>query len=179
VIVVADVDMLYDAFCVREMNFFGTPVYQPLNDNLHLFANALELATGSADLAAIRTRGRTQRPFTRVQELERQAEERWLDEERLLQERLAATQRRLAEMEGMKDESQRFILSPEQEQAIRSFRRDMADTQRQLKEVRRNLREGIDRLGLRVKLVNIVLMPALVIVAGLSLGLYRRVRRLD
>jgi ABC-type uncharacterized transport system involved in gliding motility auxiliary subunit len=176
VILVGDVDMLYDAFWCRSLNLFGYTAYEPFNDNASFFANAIEQMAGSADFANVRTRGKTSRPFTRVLALQRQAQERWVAQETMLQERLESTQRRLSELQVGKQESQRFILSPEQKKEIESFREEIQKTQQDLKQVRRNLREGIEQLGAAVKAANILLVPALVSIGGIGFALYRRAR---
>lgn len=174
VILVADVDMLYDAFAVQEMPIFGQRAFQPMNDNLIFFANAIEQLSGSADLAQIRSRGRFDRPFDRVLQLQSKAQERWMLQERALQEKLESTRERLESLQTKKDKSQRYILSSEQEQEIATFKQEQIKTQRELKQVRKNLREGIEKLGVTVKAINILAIPALVCLAGLAFGWHRR-----
>lgn len=174
VILLADVDMLYDAFTVQEMPIFGQSVFQPLNDNVNFFVNAVEQLSGSADLGRIRARGRFDRPFDRVQELQSEAQQRWMMQERTLQEQLAATQERLESLQSKKDKSQRYILSAEQEEEIAKFKQEQIKTQHELKQVRKNLREGIEALGVKVKAINILAVPVLVCLAGLAFGWHRR-----
>ncbi|MFA7160435.1 MAG: Gldg family protein [Kiritimatiellia bacterium] len=174
VILVADADLLYDTFAVQELNLLGTRVFQPMNDNINFFVNAVDNMAGSGDLAKIRSRGRYGRPFDRVVALQRQAQEKWLAKERDLQQRLDATRERLESLQSQKDKNQKFILSPEQEKEINTFRQEQAKTQRELKQVRKSLREGIERLGIKVKAVNILLVPLLVAAAGLAFAWFRR-----
>jgi ABC-type uncharacterized transport system involved in gliding motility auxiliary subunit len=174
VILVADADLLYDPFAVQEMNLFGTRVFQPINDNINFFINAVDNLAGSEDLSTIRSRGRYGRPFDRVIALQRQAQEKWLAKERDLQKQLDATRERLEELQRQKDKNQKFILSPEQEKEISNFRQEQAKTQRELKQVRKNLREGIEQLGVKVKAINILLVPILVAGAGLAFAWRRR-----
>ncbi len=176
VILVGDVDMLYDHFCVQEINLFGYRGYQPINDNLNLFANALEQLSGAVELAEIRTRGRIERPFDRVLALQQEAQQRWMLQEKALQEKLEATRERLNALQSRKDQNQRYILSPEQEQEVQRFKAEQLRTQRELKQVRKNLREGIERLGVKVKAINILLVPILVGLAGILFA-WRRQRR--
>jgi ABC-type uncharacterized transport system involved in gliding motility auxiliary subunit len=176
VILVGDVDMLYDHFCVQEINLFGYRGYQPINDNLNLFANALEQLSGAVELAEIRTRGRIERPFDRVLALQQEAQQRWMLQERALQEKLEATRERLNALQSRKDQNQRYILSAEQEDEVRRFKAEQLRTQRELKQVRKNLREGIERLGVKVKVINILLMPILVGLAGIIFAWHRRRR---
>jgi ABC-type uncharacterized transport system involved in gliding motility auxiliary subunit len=177
VILVGDADMLADAFTVQEMSFLGYTAHQPVNDNINFLANAVEQLAGSADLIGIRCRGRSMRPFTRVLALERDAQQRWLEQERAIEEKLQTTQQRLGELQQQKDEKQRFILSPEQAKEVERFRKEVADYRQQLKQVRRNLREGIENLGVTVKVINILFMPALVTLAGIGFALMGRRRR--
>jgi ABC-type uncharacterized transport system involved in gliding motility auxiliary subunit len=176
VILVADVDMIVDRFCVEEMNFFGAGAFRPLNDNLSFLANAIEQMAGSTALIGIRSRGRIQRPYTRVLALEERARREWQAREEDLTGKLNDAQRQLSEMQDQKDKSQRFILSKQQKEAIARFRDEEIRIQRQLKDVRKNLRRDIERLGVAVKTVNIALMPALVAMAGIVYYTVRKKR---
>lgn len=174
VVLVGDSDMLFDRFCVRETGFFGFKAHQPMNDNLALLVNTVEQITGSTDLIGVRARGKTERPFEVVLELERKAQQRYLAEEVRLQQTLEDAQRRLAELQRQKDSSQKYILSAQQKAEIGNFQKQVLVTKRELKLVRRRLREDIERLGVKLKVINILLMPAFVAVAGVSFGAYRR-----
>lgn len=172
VVIVADTDMLNNGFCVRDMGFFG--LQQPINDNISLFANLLEQLAGSADLIGVRCRGSSQRPFTRVLALQAEAQAKWMEQEQMLEQRLQATQQRMEELQRKKDDKQRFVLSAEQNKELASFREEVLKYKADLKNVRRNLREGIESLGMKVKLINILLVPCLVAAVGLIVGIIRR-----
>ena len=176
VILVADADLIYDRFCVEEMNFFGARALQPLNDNINFFANAVEQVAGSSDLIGIRSRGEFFRPFDRVVALEEKARQQWQEKEKDLVAKLQETRDQLGKLQAQKDEGQKFILSPEQKEAITRYQQNERDIARQLKDVRKNLRQEIEKLGLKVKVANIVLMPALVCLCGVSYGLRRKRR---
>lgn len=174
IILVADVDLLTDRFCVQPMNFFGMQGHQPINDNLNFLANGVEQLGGSSDLIGIRSRGTFNRPFDRVQALEQQARDEWQVREQELTHSLQETQQQLREMQTQKDGDQRFILSTQQQAAIERFREREIEIKHQLKEVRKNLRHDIEMLGMWVKTINIAVMPLLVAVGGIWYGLARR-----
>jgi ABC-type uncharacterized transport system involved in gliding motility auxiliary subunit len=176
VVVVGDVDCLANSFCVREMNFLGASVNQPFNDNIALFANLIDQTAGGTDLIGIRSRGKSERPFTRVVALARQAQEQHRVREQELEKKVQTLQQRLGELQSRKDDHQKFILSPEQEKAIANFRAQMLASQQELRQVRKRLREGIEQLGLKIKIINIVGVPLLVALIGLSVPLVRRIR---
>jgi len=174
VIVVADVDMISDRFCVQEINFFGFTAHQPVNDNIGFLGNAVEQVAGSSDLIGIRSRGRFSRPFDRVLDLEQAARREWQAREDGLMQKLSETQQQLRDLQSRKDESQRYILSSEQKQAVERFRQEEIKIKRELKDVRKSLRKDIERLGMKVKVANIALMPLLVTLAGMAYGIYRK-----
>ncbi len=176
VLLIGNVDMLYDAYAVRQIPFFGVRTMQPINDNINFLLNAVEQASGGIDLLAMRARGRSTRPFTRVQELERAARLRWVDEEQRLQQQLRDTEQRLHALRAETDDAQHVFLTEEQRREIERFREEQARTQAALREVRKNLREDIERLGLRLKIINIGLVPLLVILGGIAIALIKHIK---
>jgi ABC-type uncharacterized transport system involved in gliding motility auxiliary subunit len=174
VVVVADADMLFDNFYVQRQNFLGMNISRMFNDNLNFLLNGSELLAGNDALISIRSRGKFERPFTRVEALERNAQERWLAREQELMRRVEETNRKLEQLEQQKDASQEFIMSAEQEAEIQQFQREKTRINRELKEVRRNLRADIEALGGLVKFFNIFGMVLVVAAAGLAFGLYQR-----
>lgn len=174
IIVVADADMLFDGYYVSRQNFLGFEVARVFNDNLNLLLNTTEMLTGSDALITIRSRGKFERPFTKVEELERKAQDRWLAKEQELEKKMDETNQKLQTLEGQKDPSQEFIISEKQQAEIEKFREEKQRINQELKIVRRNLRSDIEALETKVKAVNIVLMPLLVSLAGIGYALYRR-----
>lgn len=176
IIIVADVDMMSDDYSVQKQNFFGQTVAYPLNNNLNFFANAIDFLAGDEDLIGLRARGKVERRFTLVDELERNAQREFKDEEDRLSAQVEQTNAKLAELQQGKSEGQGAILSPEQLAEIDRFQKDLADTRSKLREVRRNLRQDIERLGVRIKFLNIALLPLVVIALSFVPAVWRSVR---
>ena len=176
VMLVADTDFLADDFCVRIIKTPFGQIPQLINENLTLFANVIEQFAGNEDLIGVRSRGASDRPFTKVNELEAEAMRKWQQKEADLQAELEATQQRLQALQKQKSGSERMILSKEQQDEIVRFRKKQADTRRELKNVRKELTSGIDSLGLFLKAVNIGLMPLVVVLFGLGRGWMRKRR---
>ncbi len=174
IIVIADADMLYDDYYVSNQNFLGFKISRMFNDNLNFLLNAGEMLTGSEALISIRSRGKFERPFTTVQELEKKAQARWLAREQELMQKVEDTNQKLRQLEQQKDASQKMIMSPEQEEEIRKFQEEKIRINQQLKEVRRNLRADIESLGSWLKFINIFLMVFIVAMGGGLFALYRR-----
>jgi len=173
-IIVSDADMLADQFYVQRSNFFGLPISEMFNDNLNFFSNAVEILTGSDDLIGLRSRGKLERPFTAVLELKRKAQERWLSKEKELVKQIEETNQKLRQLEQQKGSSQKMIISPEQEAEIARFKEERQKINRELKQVRKNLRADIEALGATLKGINIFLMPFLVSVIGIVFAIYKQ-----
>ena len=174
VIVIADIDLLFNAICVEAVNFFGQTVHRPLNDNLAFFANVIDGLAGGSDLISIRSRQGFSRPFTRVDEIEAAAVNRWREQEAQLEARLREAQQQINQLQAGKTEDQRFILSDSQRTTIARFQQQEFEVKQQLKDVRKNLRRDIERLGFKVKVINIALIPLLVGIGGIAYGLRRK-----
>lgn len=176
VVIISDADLLANDFSARGINIFGQILYQPFNDNLNFTLNLLEQMTGNPALIGLRSRGRFDRPFERVLALERTAQERWQEQEELLQQKLMDAQRRINDLQALKEQDQQLVLSAAQKAEIERFRQERFEIQRQLKDVRKNLRRSIENLGLRLKILNMAAVPALVAVFGVVYGWRRRTR---
>ncbi|HEX5613315.1 MAG TPA: hypothetical protein VFX67_11725, partial [Burkholderiales bacterium] len=69
------------------------------------------------------------------------------------------------------------LLSPQQQVELENFKKKVAETRKELKELRKNLRQDAERLVLWTKVANIALMPLLVALVGLGVALVRRRRQ--
>lgn len=174
VILVGDSDFLYDNFAVSIQSFLGQRFIQPRNSNLNLVQNMVEQLAGDSNLIAVRSRATMNRPFTLVRKMQKEAEDRYRSKIKDLEQSLQEAQTRLNELQKNKESGQRFILSAEQQQEIKNFQRKEADVKKELKEVRKNLRQDIDSLENRLKWINIAGMPFLVAISGVSLALIKK-----
>lgn len=176
VVLVGDADMLFDAFCVRQGNFLGQTIAQPINDNINFALNLIDQLSGDENLLKIRARSTSSRPFTVLRELQAQAEKEFQGKIVQLEEELSSVQNQINDLQYKRKPGERELLSSEQRQVLSDFRRKEAQTRRELKIVRRNLRQNIDRLENTMIFINIALMPILVIIAGIIVAIVKRQR---
>ena len=176
VIVFADVDWMFDQFCVQVQNVFGQRFMTPVSGNLGLMQSMVEQFAGDSSLIGVRSRASQSRPFTVVNKMEADARERYQSKIKDLEEGLAEAQRRLNDLQQKKEKGQRFILSPEQQKEIQEFRKKEASINKQLKEERKKLGQEIEALELKLKVANILGMPLFVAFFGLGLFLIKRKR---
>jgi ABC-type uncharacterized transport system involved in gliding motility auxiliary subunit len=182
IVLVADSDIFNDSFWVQTQELQGQRVAVPVADNSVFVLNTLENLTGSAPLISLRSRGTSNRPFEVVDEMRRRANQQFLRQEQALQERLTATQTKLAELEGKRRAQTRpgqtapqEMLTPEQEAEIEKFRNELVETRKALRDVQYKLRRDIDRFGTWLAAINILFVPLMI--AGTALVLWFLGRR--
>ncbi|MDX2186268.1 MAG: GldG family protein [Opitutaceae bacterium] len=169
-LVVADTDWLFDAYSLRRLGSYALP----FNDNLAFGSNTLETLAGSPELIALRGKGSSLRPFTVVQEMEREASSRYQARLQSLDDKLAEIQHQLTELQSKKQGAQRLIATPEVKKAVDEFRKQEATTNAERRAIRKALREDIEALGNRLLLLNLFTSPLLIIAGGIW---YQRSRR--
>ena len=177
VVLFADTDVLTDRLWVQKQNFLGRTIANSFADNGTLVVNIADQLLGSSDLIGIRTRASTTRPFDRVEALKLSAEARFRDTEQRLQAELEETERKLTEMQSLRQDGELTVLTPEQEDEVQRFIDRKLQIRSELRQVQHDLSRDIELLGMRLKFVNIVLVPILIVVGALVFGQVRRRRR--
>ena len=178
-IVVADSDLLEDRFWSRVRDFVGQQVAVPFASNGDFVVNAVDNLAGSDDLIRLRSRGISYRPFTVVDDLRRDAADRFLARRDELQKALEDIEKRLNELQDRKKQSAAAAatLSAEEESAIEKFRDEMVRIRRQLREVQHGLERDIENLAAWLKVINIGLVPIGVLAVAALIALARKHRR--
>jgi ABC-type uncharacterized transport system involved in gliding motility auxiliary subunit len=169
---IADSDFMADQFSVEKLNFLGFQSIRPLNDNLNFVSNILEFLSGSEDLISLRGKGTAVRPFIVVRELETKAQERYQMRYDELQNKLGDVQSKLNGLLEQQQDQQNLIASPEVRKAIENFRNQEAETRGELREIRKRLREDIEKLNRTLALFNLITVP--VLIGFLSLYFFRK-----
>ena len=179
-VVVADADVLEDRFWVRVQDFFGQQVATPFSDNGALIGNLVDTLSGGDALISLRSRGESLRPFDLVDEYRREAEARFRQTERQLQQQLEGAERRLRELrqgQGGQGDRREAVITPEQRAEIDRIREQIISTRRQLRTVQLELRRDIEGLETWLRILNIAFVPALLTLFALGLGIVRARRR--
>ncbi len=164
-VLVADADMLRDGFWVVRQNMFGQgqDLLTPTAHNGIFILNALDSLSGGGKLIGLRSRAAPERPFEAVERLRQEAEARFRAQEVALTDKLKKLEEKLQQAGQGDIAKEGILLTPAQEEEIEQFRKQMVETRQELRAVQRSLREEIERLGARLRLVNIVAMPLLLI----------------
>jgi ABC-type uncharacterized transport system involved in gliding motility auxiliary subunit len=173
IVVVADVDMLEDQYWAQTFNFLGQQMIQARNQNTVLLNNLLEKMSGNDDLISLRSRSRFLRPFDKVIEREEAAREQYQEKETELQEQVQELEEKISQLVQKADPGQKVVISTEIQDKIKSFREEKVKVSRELRHVRKNLRQSIDELGTNLKAINIIFIPLLIALYGIFVAIQK------
>ncbi len=169
VVLVGDTDILADHFWIRMQNFFGVQIPQSIANNGDFVINTLDNLAGNTDLISLRSRGEFSRPFTVVEQIRRDAEAQFREQEQELQTRLEETEQKIAQLQQEGGESA-LLLTEEQAAEIEKFRLEQIRTRKELRAVQHELQKNIERLGTQLKFINIGLIPLIIALLALVAG---------
>ena len=167
VVLVSDVDM-------RIVGPGSLGVIVPRNGNLNFAQSLVEQVAGDFDLTGLRSRAAFTRPLTVIQQMESRAQQNYLGKIKELEDTLQQTQEKLTALQKQRGGTQSSVLTPEQQTEVDNFRKKTTETKRDLKDLRKNLREESELLQFWTKLVNIGTVPLLVVILGVVLAMMRR-----
>jgi len=172
VLVYADVDVISDALGFRR-NILG--VVQSTNDNHKLLLNSVDHLLGSRDLMSVRMARRLDRPFTRFEQIEADAERETLDRERQIREEIEAVQAELRSKQSEITDSNAALFQRRAQDEVASLNARIQEGSRELRDIRLQRRAALEREENTVRFAVLGWMPTLVLVVGL--GLYGRRKR--
>jgi ABC-type uncharacterized transport system involved in gliding motility auxiliary subunit len=173
-VLIGDSDFAFDQIAGREQQMLNQVVFTPTNGNLNLIESSVELLAGDSNLMSIRSRTSANRPFVLVSKMEAAAQDKYQSKIDELETGLTQAREKLSELQSAKQTDQKSVLSPEQQAEIKKFQENEAQIDRQLKQVRKELRQEIDSLQNWLKWVNIALMPVVVTCIGLGLAFLKK-----
>ncbi len=174
VFLIADIDAFYDRFAYNVQNYGGMQMATPSNGNASLLLNLLDQATGSKYLIGTRSRAATRRPFTVIQKMESEFDEKVGSKIAEFQAKQQEAQTKLQELQAQKSSGSELFLSPEQEAEIKKLREQQVEYSRLVRSQEKDLRRQKDKLAGKITSLNVAAMPALVILLGFALYFKRR-----
>ncbi|MEO8063233.1 MAG: Gldg family protein [Pseudomonadota bacterium] len=177
VIVIADTDLLQDFMWVSVRNFMGQSMAQPFANNGELVWNALDNLAGSADLISIRGRAAYSRPFERVEALRRTADAQFRTKEQELEQQLQQTEDQLSKLQAAQPAGSEATLSSDSASAIEKFQQDKVRIRKELRKTKSDLETDIQSLGMKMKFINILVMPVVFTLLALLVNSWHRRRR--
>ena len=173
-IVVSDVDMLYDEYWIR----FTESAAAPIANNADFVVNLLEYLNGTEDLIGLRGKGTSLSRFTKVERIQKEAEQKYRTKEQELLDKLNDYQQKLEKIQsGQSNNEEEDIISEDETLEIEKFRSEMVRVRTELRQVQNALRVDIEKLESLLKFFNIFLVPILLVLASVILSIIRRKKR--
>ena len=179
VILVADVDMLNDGAAVDIQEVFGRRIVVPSNGNLAFAQSMVEQFSSGDALTSLRSRATSFRPLTVVRQMEAEAQAQYFGRLKALEDELQKTTAKLQDLQKARGAGAKSaqLMTPEQQLEIENFRKRVTETRKELKELRKNLRQDAEALVFWTKVANIALIPLLVVLLGLAVSFLKRRRQ--
>ncbi len=177
VFLIADVDFIYDATVVRRNQIPGLNISVPemLNENLTLVQNAAEQMSGDPDLIKVRSRTGVSRPFTKQTEWYREAQQQYAAQVAEFSEKKKEAERKLNEIIQKTPENiDQALLSSEVQAELKKLRQDGIEFSRRERELQKEVTREFRRKLATFKFGNTLVMPVVVILAGLTVAILRR-----
>lgn len=175
VIVFSDVDMVNDFVAFQE-SLFGL---YPSADNISILMNAIENLTGSRALMNARSKGKFSRPFTVLDAIEKEAEEKTARQVAAVEGEIARYEVELNKMQGSVTEENAVVLQREVLSKKRELEGNLLAAKRQLRDLNREKRLKIESIVMKLKLINMTVAPSIILfLAGLIyISRFRKRRR--
>ncbi|MGF1477645.1 MAG: GldG family protein [Geminicoccaceae bacterium] len=172
-VLVADADILSNRSWLQERRLLGQSVVIPVANNGDFAVNAVDQLAGGTGLIELRGGGVDARPFTVIEAMERDAEERFRAKERELLVRIEEVEAEIAELTREEQETG-VLTSTEQEAVLDNFRSQVLTLRQELREVRFALRSDVERMATLLQALNIWAVPILVALTAIVVALIRR-----
>ncbi|MCR4573476.1 MAG: Gldg family protein [Lentisphaeria bacterium] len=163
VILVGDADWLHDAMSVQRGNH-----------NIQFLLNILDNLVGGDSLSNIRNRANIQRPLTKLQDMEAAGERQYQERLEAFEKEYREARSRLMNMEKARQQSGSTLLSAAQREEFVKLKRQIAESNRQLRNLRSFFRKNIETLQFRIILANLLIVPTLLALAGCVFAWKRR-----
>ena len=170
----SDSDMLFNDVCVTAYSdAFGQKSWRRANDNVAMLQNVMESLSGSRQLSGIRNRVPMSRPLTKINKLKADAELKYKNRILELERDFAQAQARLNALKRAEEAEPDSADAATRRKETQSFQIKVAAARRELKEMRANLKSDLDRLDTRIKILNIVVVPAVLALFGVAWSVIR------
>ncbi len=174
-VVIADADMLYDEFWLK---YEQSGEVTPIANNADFTVNILEYLNGTEDLIGLRGKGATSTPFTKVEKIQKEAEQKFRAKEQELLDRLSSYENELENIQkGSGEGKEKSLLTEKEALEIDEFRQEMISVRSELRKVQNALRKDIEKLDSTLKFFNIFFVPILLVIISLVLSFIERRKR--
>lgn len=168
IVVVADTDLLANELVENNLR------YGP--NNADFVTNAIESVTGGTTLSALRVRNPTIRTFDRLDAIEQAAQAAFEGDRQAKIAEFEDATRQLQELASRSPIGQIATLPADQREQAAQLQERRFELNREIRDIEAAQRAEIDAVENDLRIKNIVLVPAAVILLGILVAIWRRVR---
>ncbi|MDK1030845.1 MAG: GldG family protein [Planctomycetia bacterium] len=172
VLVFADVDMITDGLAYRR-TFFGVT---QVGDNASVVLNALEFLGGTGDLIAIRSRGRFDRPFEKVRQIEAEADKATAEETDSINIKIARFEETLDNLSARATDDNIDLIQSKALAERQKLQDEIRKARKELRALNTKKRLKIEELKASLQTHNMVWAPAAVLLIAVALAVLRGLR---
>lgn len=177
VLLIADTDFIYDDNVVVRQQIPGLNISIPQmrNENLTLVQNAAEQMSGDPDLINVRSRTGMSRPFTKQSEWYREAQQKYAAEVAEFSKKAKDAEERLNSLLSQAPENiNQALLSPDVQNELKKLKQEEVEFSRRQRELQKEVTREFRQKLATYKFGNTLIMPVLVIFAGILIAIARR-----
>jgi ABC-type uncharacterized transport system involved in gliding motility auxiliary subunit len=172
IIVVADVDMLQDLVWVKKRPFYGRELHQALANNADFVINCLDALTSSVSLTSLRGRGFSSRPFTKVLDMQKQADVKYRQKTKEILKKIQQTKDRI-ELITRYNPSGRDLISLSDKEMIVKYKQELNRLNLELRKINVDLKREVSFISRLVKFINIYAIALLILIISLLVRIKR------
>ena len=158
-IVVGDTDFMYDTFWGKQQVFAETKYFTPLFNNADFVLNALDFLTNNYALLGLRGKGSENRAFKDVEKLRKESIFAYKIKEEEIFEAMDRTRKDLQEIETKRNFEDRETFNADELAVISNIRKKLDDLKNELSELKLTSLSASQHIALKIKLINILLIP--------------------
>ena len=168
VIVIADADFIFD-------DRLQAPGGGVLNNDAFV-TNALESLVGGIGLTELRVRGEIARPFSRLNDIVREATQTYQAPLETRRAEFDQAQLELTNILARVPGGQIEALPADARQRAAELSTRSLELRREIRDLESQLRAELDAVDLRLRLLNILVVPGIIILLGIGFAVWRRAR---
>ena len=166
----ADADFISPQFALDRR--FGMAL---ANHNLPLALNVVEQASGDSALIAIRSRASSERPFTKINDIEDEAQSKIVDRMKQLNDRISEIGQQTMTLKQGPDGNLTLVMTEEDRKRYEKLQEEEKNARREIRDLRIQAKREVTSKLNTIKWRNILGMPVVIVLLGIGVAVFRKV----
>lgn len=146
------------------------------NHNLPFALNVVEQASGDSALISIRSRASSERPFTKINEIEDAAQADIVDRMNQLNSRISEIGQQTMTLKQGEDGNLTLVMTDEDRSRYEKLKKEEQDARREIRDLRIQAKREVTSQLNAIKWRNIIGMPLFIALVGLAVSIFRKIQ---